>query len=234
MAEKENPNAPEAHYDEAYFVAQLNKSDAKVAWQYGRIFSLAGISFAQKKLRVLDVGCGAGPALRFLEKKGQEAVGVDLVYYPLAEASHLVRPDVGLVQADVGATLPFASESFDVLLLSELVEHLEDEQPLLHECLRVLRTGGQVVVTTPNLWDARRTLAPVTGRVWSGDTDPTHCNLFTPTRLGKALKKAGFRNVHWRTGIKPMRWLSSRRLRMRLALPYPPAIGNGLLAVGTK
>lgn len=224
---------PETHYDERYFAAQLSKSDAKVAWQYGRIFSLAGVDFANTRLRVLDVGCGAGPALRFLAARGQEAVGVDLIYYPLAEAQHLVATK-GLVQADVGATLPFANDSFDLLLLSEIVEHLSDEQPLLRECYRVLRRDGRVVVTTPNLWDARRTLAPVTGRVWSGDTDPTHCNLFTPVRLGDALRRAGFANVRWRTGIKPVRWLSSRRLGMRLAVPYPPAVGNGLLAVGSK
>ncbi len=225
--------SPETHYDERYFAAQLSKSDAKVAWQYGRIFSLAGIDFANSRLRVLDVGCGAGPALRFLAARGQDAVGVDLVYYPLAEAQRLVATK-GLVQADVGATLPFANDSFDLLLLSEIVEHLPDEQPLLRECYRVLRSQGRVVVTTPNLWDARRRLAPVTGRVWSGDTDPTHCNLFTPARLSAALRRAGFASVRWRTGIKPVRWLSSRRLRMRLAVPYPPAVGNGLLAVGSK
>lgn len=220
-------------YDQAYFAAQLRKSNAKVAWQYGRIFDLAGVTFDSVPLRVLDVGCGAGPGLRFLRARGQWAVGVDLVYYPLAEAARLVSA-AGLVQADVGAVLPFSTGSFDLLLLSEIVEHLPDEQPLLRECARVLRPGGRVVVTTPNLWDARRTLAPVTGRVWSGDTDPTHCNLFTPVRLSRALQSAGFGEVHWRTGIKPLHWFSSRRLRMRLALPYPPLVGNGLLAVGVK
>ena len=223
----------EQHYDEKYFAAQLNKSDAKVAWQYGRIFELAGVKLGNRPLRVLDVGCGAGPGLRFLETCGQRSVGVDLVLYPLEEARRLV-PGAGLVQADVGGALPFADSSFDLLLLSEIVEHLPDEQPLLRECRRVLRGGGRVVVTTPNLWDARRALAPLTGRVWSGDTDPTHCNLFTPARLGRALEAAGFAGVRWRTGIKPMRWLSSRRLGLRLALPYPPLVGNGLLAVGAR
>jgi 2-polyprenyl-3-methyl-5-hydroxy-6-metoxy-1,4-benzoquinol methylase len=223
----------EQHYDQSYFAAQLSKSDAKVAWQYGRIFDLAGVGFTRAPLRVLDVGCGAGPALRFLLARGQRAVGVDLVYYPLAEARRLA-PAAGLAQADVSGGLPFASGGFDLLLLSEIVEHLRDEQPLLRECRRVLRPGGRIVVTTPNLWDARRALAPLGGPVWSGDTDPTHCNLFTPPRLGAALRAAGFTGVRWRTGIKPMRWLSSRRLRLRLALPYPPLVGNGLLAVGLK
>ena len=46
----------ETHYDQSYFAAQLRKSDAKVAWQYGRIFELAGVAFDGAPLRVLDVG----------------------------------------------------------------------------------------------------------------------------------------------------------------------------------
>jgi 2-polyprenyl-3-methyl-5-hydroxy-6-metoxy-1,4-benzoquinol methylase len=218
------------HYDETYFVRQLSKSDAKLNWHYGRVFALAGVAPSG---RVLDIGCGAGPGLRYFAARGARAAGVDLVHYPLVESQRLV-PGALLAQGDVGRNLPFADASFDLLLLSELVEHIADERPPLAECHRVLRPGGAVVVTTPNLWDIRRALAPITGRIWSGDTDPTHCNLFTPPRLGRALRAAGFIQVRWRTGIKPMGWLSSRRLRMRLALPYPPLVGNGLLAVGRR
>ena len=218
------------HYDEAYFVRQLSKSDAKISWHYNRVFALAGVTPTG---RVLDVGCGAGPGLRYFAARGAQAFGVDLVYYPLVETRRLA-PAAGLAQGDVARNLPFADRSFDLLLLSELIEHIENEQPLLAECYRVLRPSGALVITTPNLWDIRRALAPMTGRVWTGDTDPTHCNMFTPARLASALRSAGFVRIHWRTGIKPMHWLSSRRLRMRLALPYPPLVGNGLLAVGRR
>jgi 2-polyprenyl-3-methyl-5-hydroxy-6-metoxy-1,4-benzoquinol methylase len=218
------------YYDETYFVRQLSKSDAKITWHYNRVFSLAGITPAGS---VLDVGCGAGPGLRYFAARGARAVGVDLVHYPLLETQRLA-PAAHLVQGDVARDLPFADGSFDLLLLSELIEHITDEQPLLAECYRVLRPGGAVVITTPNLWDIRRAFAPLTGSVWTGDTDPTHCNMFTPARLGRALSAAGFERVSWRTGIKPMYWISSRRLRIRLALPYPPLMGNGLLAVGWR
>lgn len=217
-------------YDEGYFAAQLSKSDAKVAWQYGRIFALAGLA---PRGRVLDIGCGAGPGLRYLAAQGAQAVGTDLVAYPLVEAQRLT-PGAGLVQADAGYALPFASRRFDMLLLSELIEHLDNATALLQECYRVVRTGGHIIVTTPNLWDIRRITAPLAGRPWSGDTDPTHVNMYTPLRLARELRAAGFGQVRWRTGIKPMVWLSSRKLRLRLALPYPPGIGNGLLATGVR
>ena len=218
------------HYDESYFVRQLSKSDAKISWHYNRVFQLAGV---EPVGRALDIGCGAGPGLRYFAAQGAQAFGVDLVHYPLVETQRLA-PGALLAQGDVGRNLPFADACFDLLLLSELIEHIADERPLLDECRRVLRAGGALVITTPNLWDVRRALAPITGRVWTGDTDPTHCNLFTPTRLAQALHDAGFHQVRWRTGIKPMAWLSSRRLRMRLGLPYPPLVGNGLVAVGKR
>jgi SAM-dependent methyltransferase len=161
------------------------------------------------------------------------ALGLDHSRYALAVALELA-PGSSVALSDGTAGLPCADASADLLLLSELVEHLPDALPLLRECYRVLRPGGQIVVTTPNLWDIRRLLAPLVGHQWSGDTDPTHVNLYTPRRLARELRAAGFRAVRWHTGIKPARWLSSRRLRLRLALPYPPLVGNGLLATGRR
>lgn len=220
----------EQHYNETYFAAQMSKSDAKVAWQYGHIFALAD---ARPQGRILDVGCGAGPGLRYLAAQGAQPYGIDRVYYPLAEAQRMT-PTRGLVQADVSFVIPFADRSFDVVLLSELIEHLPNGRPLLFESYRVLRPGGRIIITTPNLWDIRRTLAKLTHRTWSGDTDPTHVNLYTPDRLVDDMVSAGFQKLRYRTGIKPVMWLSSRRLGVRLSIPYPPRIGNGLLVTGVR
>jgi SAM-dependent methyltransferase len=220
------------HYPPDYFAAQISKSDAKIAWQYGRIFALAGLPDLRGR-RVLDIGCGAGPGLRYLLARGAQAVGLDHSRYALETARHLA-PGSGVVLHDGSEGLPCASGSADVLLLSELVEHLPGALPLLRECYRALRPGGAIIVTTPNLWDIRRALAPLVGRPWSGDTDPTHVNLYTPARLARELRAAGFRRVRWHTGVKPAWWLSSRRLRVRLPVPYPPLVGNGLLAVGWR
>lgn len=219
-------------YSPDYFTAQVAKSDAKIAWQYGRIFALAGIP-SVAGLRVVDAGCGAGPGLRYLVAHGAVAVGLDHSHYALARALQLA-PASTVALSDSAAGLPCADGSADMLLLSELVEHLTDARRLLSDCYRVLRPGGRVIITTPNLWDVRRLTAPLTGQPWSGDTDPTHVNLYTPLRLAREMRKAGFVLVRWYTGVKPAMWLSSRKLHIRLALPYPPLVGNGLLAVGVR
>ncbi len=219
-------------YPPDYFAAQIRKSDAKIAWQYGRIFALAGVRDVDR-LRVLDVGCGAGPGLRYLAGRGALVLGLDHSRYALKTALAL-SPGAGVALNDSTLGLPCASHSVGLVLLSELVEHIEDAGPLYAECYRVLQPGGRIVVTTPNLWDARRVLSPLRGRKWSGDMDSTHVNLYTPARLASELRRSGFAQVRWHTGVKPAWWLSSRRLRLRLPIVYPPLIGNGLLATGVR
>ncbi len=220
------------NYDDSYFQNQIRKSDAKVEWQYGTLLKFVGFN-GRAPLRVLDAGCGAGPGLRYLDARGYVAFGSDLVEYPLLAARELA-PSSRLVQSNLDQGLPFADDSFDSILLSEVIEHVLDARAVLRECWRVLRASGAVVLTTPNLWDARRPFYRLGGRVWSGDADPTHVELFNPRTLARALCKAGFANVNVRAGFKPLAWISSRRLNVRLAIPYPPLIGNTLIARGYK
>jgi 2-polyprenyl-3-methyl-5-hydroxy-6-metoxy-1,4-benzoquinol methylase len=223
-------SSPEAHYDEAYFQAQLSKSLDKVAWQYGRLLRWAGVP-RRPGLRVLDVGCGAAPALRYLTHLGYESFGSDLVLYPLKQA-HRVAPAAAVICNDVTEGHAFADESFDVVLAADVIEHLHDGDALLRECYRVLKPDGYLIVSTVNAWDLRRWTHPRLGRVWSALTDPTHVHFYTPPELGSALKRAGFERVKTWAGLKPIAWLPIRR--PRIGVPYPPLLGNGLAATGRK
>lgn len=220
------------HYTQEYFANQLSKSDAKAAWQYGQLLRYAGVT-AQQHPRFLDAGCGAGPALGVLQKQGFRVTGSDLVLYPLQKARKRA-PTAALVNADLRDGLPFAPASFDVILASEVIEHLADAAAFLDECRRVLSTHGCLILTTPNLWDLRRPWASLTGQTWSGYQDPTHINLMTPPRLLKLLHGAAFERVKWKSGVKPWWSRSIRKLNLTLALPYPPLIGNGIMVAAFK
>jgi len=58
---------------------------------------------------------------------------------------------VPCIRADLAATLPFGDESFDAVVCSEVLEHLENPYHLARECARILRDGGTLVITTPNI-----------------------------------------------------------------------------------
>jgi SAM-dependent methyltransferase len=141
-------------------------------------------------------------------------------------------PDSRLVQTDALLSLPFRDEAFALVLASELIEHLADGLPFLRECRRVLRPGGLLVLTTPNLWDVRRFTDPLRGRTWSGRADPGHVNLYTPRRLGREMRAGGFARARVRTGWKPIFWLPPHRDPW--PVPYPPFVGNGIVAVGER
>jgi glycosyltransferase involved in cell wall biosynthesis len=223
---------PPAVGDEvAYFDNQARRSDRKIGVQYGRMFALARLGRRLPEGPALDVGCGAGPGLRYLAMRGAPSFGVDASFYALKQAGARAACR-GLAQTDVRGGLPFRDASFGLVVASEVIEHLGDGGPFLRECRRVLRPGGILLLTTPNLWDVRRLVKPLVGQPWSGDTDPTHINLYTPPRLRRELVIAGFSSPRVRTGLKPMAWVPPHS--RPFPIPYPPLIGNGIVATGVR
>ena len=217
--------------EERYFAPQVSKSDRKIAVQYRRMFGLAVLLGNLPDGPALDVGCGAGPGLRYLASRGSEAVGIDPSIYALQQAQPLLEHQ-RLVQIEAAARFPFGDGAFGLVIANEVIEHVPDGVVFLEECHRVLRPGGKVLLTTPNLWDIRRMINPLFGKVWSGDTDPTHINLYTPFRLIRDMQRSGFTAIRLRTGFKPITWLPPHR--NPIAVPYPPLVGNGMVVTGTR
>jgi SAM-dependent methyltransferase len=95
--------------------------------------------------RILDVGCGTGTMLTYLASYGK-AQGVDF-----DEEAVGYCHERGLVDVRQGAaeTLPFDDGSFDLVTALDVIEHLDDDAVALREMSRVLRPGGQVLVTVP-------------------------------------------------------------------------------------
>lgn len=104
---------------------------------------------------VLEAGCGEGYGAALLAAAGAAVVvGLDLDHPTLVHAAHRYA-DVAAVRANLIA-LPVAAATADLVVSSQVVEHLWDQDAFVAECARVLRPGGSLVVTTPN----RRTFPP--------------------------------------------------------------------------
>ncbi len=158
--------------------------------------------------RMLDLGCGAGEnTLAVAEGLGAgHVVGQD--WSPSALASARTRR-LSVVQAPLdGADLPFAGCAFDVVVLSEVIEHLVDTDRVFDEARRVLTPGGTFLVTTPNLaaWFNRLLLvagvqpvfSEVSGRKVFGRPGRDvvgHLRLFTRRALVEMLHEAGFTDI---------------------------------------
>lgn len=101
--------------------------------------------------RLLDLGCGTGHHLAWARARGYAVAGTDGSEAMLAEARRL-NPEADLRTAPADA-VPFADESFDVLLCIEVLRYLPDVAPCVREMARVLRPGGVALVTASPLFN---------------------------------------------------------------------------------
>lgn len=102
---------------------------------------------------VLDLPCGTGIFSARLAEAGFRVVSMDIV-----RDRHFRFDESRLVIADLNGGIPLADGSVDVITAIEGIEHLENPSFFLRECRRVLKAGGHVLVTTPNVdsYRARR------------------------------------------------------------------------------
>lgn len=114
---------------------------------------------------LLDLGCGAGRHSFEALKRGFNVVSVDLEARGLAEIVSMtgamrregetpVGSASGCVQSDA-LRLPFAAASFDRVIASEVLEHIEPDDTAMTEIARVLKPGGRAAVTVPRYWPER-------------------------------------------------------------------------------
>ncbi|MBI4492552.1 MAG: methyltransferase domain-containing protein [Chloroflexi bacterium] len=166
---------------------------------------------AQPGDRVLDCGCGHGFYLRALaELRRPWVAGVEYRQFWLDQAwRELAGTGAQLVRGDI-CRLSFADQSFDKLILSEVLEHVPDDRAALQEAYRVLRPGGVVAITVPHanypfLWDpVNKVLERFFGThlprepLWLGGIWADHFRLYTTEVLVERVEQAGFRAVELR------------------------------------
>ncbi|HAL60883.1 MAG TPA: class I SAM-dependent methyltransferase, partial [Chloroflexi bacterium] len=117
-------------------------------WRFGQERRLALINryapLADKV--ILDVGCGLGTYVERLRRFSDRVYGVDLEASRVAEAARRL-PDLAAARAE---ELPFPPGRFDIVLLHEVIEHVEDDREVVQEAYRVAKPQGRIVIFAPN------------------------------------------------------------------------------------
>ncbi|MFN8356220.1 MAG: class I SAM-dependent methyltransferase [Spirosomataceae bacterium] len=150
MSERFKPirhNAPNSLWSKVLFGVRL-----LVDFQFLTIYSLLRQQIPQFKGKVLDIGCGNSPFKHLVDSSKAEYIGIDV-----EEAKYFdyANPDVIYFN---GENLPFADNSIDHFICTEVIEHIPDPTKLISEMRRVLAPTGSGIVTLP--WSARFHFAP--------------------------------------------------------------------------
>jgi len=140
---------------------------------------------------LVDIGCGNGQFLRMAMQLGWQTWGVDIDPKAVATARktgakviHGGFPDTGL-----------PSQHFDLVTLSHVIEHVHDPIAALQEVFRILKPGGQIWISTPNMESGSHARF---GPTWLALDSPRHLVIFTRQSLKTALISAGFSDVDYK------------------------------------
>lgn len=204
--------------------------------------------------RLLDVGCGPMDKTAVFQALGFECSAVDELGDPWhRRGDHLQRIEafaraqgIRFHLQDGSHALPFAPESFDVVTVFDVIEHLhESPRALLNAAGEQLKTGGVLAVVMPNAVNLRKRLSVLRGRTnypgvdqfflspggWRG-----HVREYTLGEIARLCELAGLR-VESATGFEGNAWDQLRGVRLRAYLALArrvPTLCSALLVVARK
>jgi len=183
-------------------IAQMTRNEADMAFKKRAQTIFEWINPTDESV-ILDLPCGRGFYLNMFRHVSNCAIiGAELDWDVIQKAQRNVgHLNVPIHQARIEA-MPYPDNTFDAVIFSEILEHIEDDAQALREAYRVLKPGGIVVVTVPHAnypfwWDPiNKTLetvfnthiqnGPLAG-LWAN-----HVRLYTPTELSNVAQIAGF------------------------------------------
>jgi cyclopropane fatty-acyl-phospholipid synthase-like methyltransferase len=159
--------------------------------------------------KILDAPCGGAAALTLaLREQGFAAIGADL------DTEAKSKLGEGFVEVNLDGALPWAEGTFDAVFSTEGIEHLENHYSFLREVNRILKPGGILVLTTPNITALRSRVRFLGSGFFGRDGRPLnesarhplhHIGLATFPELRYELRMCGFRIMDVRhTHIKPV------------------------------
>ena len=165
-----------------------------------------------EKVRILDIGCGNGSLSNLIAQRGYEVVGVEESEsgVKIAQQSY---PDCEFIAASI-YDFPYQQlqNSFDIIISTEVIEHLPYPRELAKVAKRCLKNDGTVILTTPYHGYFKNLVLAITGKLDKHFTvlwDGGHIKFFSVKTLSTLLLEQGFADLQFKfAGRYPLLWKS--------------------------
>lgn len=177
-------------FDEKYFFIHTYQdvSFARFSqyWWSNRFYAILARRYGKHGGRLLEIGSGLGHLVGQLEDSF-ETYGMDINQWAVKASKSVIEKTT--LQTANAQEIPFAGDTFGVIIIKHIVEHLHNPEKAIEEIGRVTAPGGILILATPNLDSL---LKPWKGEKWIGYQDPTHISLKPPSVWLDWIKRSGF------------------------------------------
>jgi 2-polyprenyl-6-hydroxyphenyl methylase/3-demethylubiquinone-9 3-methyltransferase len=177
-----------------------------------KLLELSG-AYLKPGARVLDVGCGNGFTAGEFLRRGCDVVGIDLSRTGI-EVARKAFPGgrFEILPGDDRILENLGCEPFDLVVSTEVIEHLYAPRAYVAGCFHALRSGGRFVCSTPYHGYLKNLAIALAGRTIAHATplwDGGHIKLWDRQTLSHLLKETGFINLQFRgAGRLPFLWMT--------------------------
>jgi len=204
-----------------------------------RIKRMTGIinQLNPKESNILDIGCHDGTFLSLVKNRDNNFYGLDANDWAVSE-SKKKGFDIQQFFFDDKTKLPFENEFFDVVIAGEIIEHIYDTDFFLAEIRRLLKPGGKLLISTPNIASLGRRFFLLLGRDPLTEISPNeagsvgHIRYFTKKSLVRLLKKHNFKLLEEKSDC--VNFSNSGKIKSGILANIFPSLGASIIVLAEK
>lgn len=187
--------------------------------------------------RILDIGCFDGTFLSLVKNQNNDFYGLDASDWAL---EHMRKKEIKVQKFffDDKTKLPFESDFFDIVVAGEIIEHIFDTDFFIEEISRVMKPGGKLLISTPNIASLGRRLLLLFGANPITELSPNeansvgHIRYFTRKTLKNILAKHGFEIISSHSDC--INFSTKIRLKSAILAKVFPGLGASIIYLTRK
>ncbi len=183
---------------------------------------------------ILDIGCYDGTLLTLIKNRNNNFYGLEASDWGVRR-SREKEIEVRQYFFDGSGRLPYGDNFFGVVVAGEIIEHIFDTDYFIEEIHRILKPGGKLLLSTPNVASLGRRLMLLAGRNPILETSPNepdssgHIRYFTFESLKKLLEKNNLAAVEFRSDV--VNFSADGKIKSRLLANIFPQLGASIICL---